>query len=555
MLVPVEIVLAVAHDVAPGRAGWVLALVIGTVAGLLVYLLAHLLLRSVESLAPVEPAPHGSGHAPGWVVMTVAGSGALNHTSGPAGIVAATLAGGTLIGPLVVLRPWLAAMVVAACALGVCVWRVPETAAFLTITITPLVAGIDRGRLIPVLRPNEALVAALAGILVVRALVQLRPGQRWRLRLSRLEVALVLMAVANSFLPLALMLLRGRPVEADDISYAMVLWKYLGVYALVRASVHTDRAVRWCLWGSVFSASVVAVIGILQALDVLGIRHLLEGYYAPFGYTGALAQPRGGSTLALPAAAADLLILNLVIVTGLWWKDQRRPLPLAAFGSLFVFGVLAAAEFSSTLGLVVAMLCVALALHRFRLLAYAPLAIAPAIALLWPVINHRLIGFQGAAGLPVSWTTRLSNLQNYFGRLFSGWNPLLGVRPAARVVVEVQGTGFVWIESGYTWLFWGGGIPLAPGLRWFVVCRPSAGRCGRGSRPRGGDRTARESRRPPRSSGVVVVTVLMLFDPHLTYRGAARPACSRCWPSTAVRPSTGVAATPEHVFERTGERS
>ena len=48
MLVPVEIVLAVAHDVAPGRAGWVLALVIGTVAGLLVYLLAHLLLRSVE---------------------------------------------------------------------------------------------------------------------------------------------------------------------------------------------------------------------------------------------------------------------------------------------------------------------------------------------------------------------------------------------------------------------------------------------------------------------------------------------------------------------------
>lgn len=480
--------------------------------------------------------------------MTTAVSWPAVTGAGPGAIVAVAVAGGAALGPLVVLEPRLAAMGAVGCLLSVCVWRVPATAAFLAITITPLVAGIDRGRLVPVLRPHEALVAALAAILIARALVQLRPGQRLTLRLSRLEVALVLMAVANSFLPLAWMLVRGRAIEPDDISYALVLWKYLAVYAVVRASVRSERAVRWCLWGSLVTATVVSAIGILQALDLFGIRQLLAGYYAPFGYTGALAQPRGGSTIALPAATADFLILNLVIAAGLWWKDHRQPFPLAAMALVFVFGALAAAEFSSTLGLLVAMFSVALALHRLRLLAYAPLALAPAVVLLWPVIEHRLTGFQGAAGLPVSWITRWSNLQNYFWpELFSGWNPLLGVRPAARVVVEGQGTGFVWIESGYTWLLWGGGVGLLLAFCWFVpvACR------------------AMWARSQPVSSysavaalaafaGVVMVTVLMIFDPHLTYRGAA-DCLFALFALAAVR-SAEPHASPEPVLGRTGER-
>ncbi len=481
--------------------------------------------------------------------MTTAGTWPSETHISRASAAGVVVAAGTLLGPFVALEPKLAVMAVAGSVLSVCVWRVPALAAFLIITITPLVAGIDRGRLIPLLRPNEALVAALAGVLVVRALIRLRPGQRITIRLSRLELVLVVMAVANSLLPLAWMLVRGRSIEADDISYALVLWKYLAVYVVVRSTVRTELAVRWCLWGSMATACVVSVIGIMQALDLLGVRHLLLGYYAPFGYTGALAQPRGGSTLALPAAAADLLILNLVIVLGLWRKDHRHPVVLGAIGLVFVFGVLAAAEFSSALGLLIAIVCVALALHRLHLLAYAPLVIAPAAVVLWPVINHRLIGFQGVAGVPVSWITRWSNLQNYFWpELFSGWNPLLGVRPAARVVVQGQGTGFVWIESGYTWLLWGGGVPLLAAFCWFVptACRTMWARCQPVTSYRAVAALAA-------LAGVVMVTVLMLFDPHLTYRGAA-DCLFALFALAAVGGSTESLTEREPLIGRTGER-
>jgi hypothetical protein len=120
-------------------------------------------------------------------------------------------------------------------------------------------------------------------------------------------------------------------------------------------------------------------------------------------------------------------------------------------------------------------------------------------------------------GLPVSWTGRLHNLQSYFWpELFHGLNPVLGVRLSARVPVASQARGYAWIESGYTWLLWGGGLPLfvAFFLLLYVVLR-------RGVRLASGPADAIGAVGRAMVVAFGVMAVLMFFDPHLTYRGSA----------------------------------
>jgi len=230
-----------------------------------------------------------------------------------------------------------------------------------------------------------------------------------------------------------------------------------------------------------------------------------------------LAIGRGSSTLALAAAVADLAILNLAIAIALLLRGSKHRFLLGMAVVLCLFGTLGAGEFSTVLGLIVAVIALIVVSRATRLIGYAiPLLLLGGVVM-WPVLETRLLGFQSASGLPDSWIVRLYNLNTYFWpELGAHGNWLLGVRPAARVPAAHEEFGYVWIESGYTWLLWGGGIPLLGAyVYWVVVSLRRAGAA------------ARRATGAAAVIGMAIVAavaadvVLMLFDPHLTYRGAA----------------------------------
>jgi hypothetical protein len=380
-------------------------------------------------------------------------------------------------------------------------------------------AGIDRGSLIPVLRPSEAvdllLGAGLIGALLIGTAV--RPAHSEAAK--RISRSILIMAVVSSVVPLLWMIARGVTITSDDILYAFVIWKLYGVYLLIRTSVRSELDVRRCLWISMTAGAAVGIVAILQVLGLFGVGHVLSTYYNNFGTTGAtLVLSRGSSTLALPIAVADLMTFNLAVAVAFLVQGSRRRNLLFAFIAIFVAGVIAAGEISGVLGLALGALATALILRRFApLLALSSIGVA-AGTILRSVVQARLEGFRGSAsGIPESWVGRLDNLRTYFWpQLSSHYNFILGLRPTARVVEPAQITGYVWIESGYTWLLWAGGIPFLLSFLYFTL---------------GGIRIMAANVRERADAvgvaataalvGLVVVGVLMVLDPHLTYRGSS----------------------------------
>ena len=434
----------------------------------------------------------------------------------PASAVLSWLAvvGAVLLGPLVLHNPWVVAAAVLATALATAVFVHPPLAGYVVI-LTPLFAGLGRGTALPLIRPGEAVTLVVAAALLARVLLALASGDPPPTSPRRADASVVLLVVAGSVLPVVFLVARGRSVSQDDVLYAFQILKFAVVYLIVRLSIRTDEQVGRCLRLTMLVAAVVAVIGILQALDLFGVRQALLVHYPPTD-DALLESSRASSTLAHPFAMADLMVFSLA-VAGAWlvrWGGRRW---LAAAAALFAVGALSSGEFSGALALVVAVTALGVLTRRLgrAMLALLPVAVLAGV-LLQPIIDDRLQGFSSPRGLPDSWLGRLQNLENYvWPKLASGLNWVVGVRPSARVPIGNTPAPFVYIESGYTWLLWVGGIPLFVAFVVFLVTNFRATR--RIASQRDDFVAIAATAAFVALSVVAVVTVL---DAHLTLRGS-----------------------------------
>jgi hypothetical protein len=419
---------------------------------------------------------------------------------------------------LVVVAGTLALGIVVVAVLVALVALRPAVGAYLYLGVTPLVAGINRDVFLPVLRLHEALLLLIIGALALRGLVRMLMGHRYDLRLSRVDVAMAALAVSGSLVSILWRFSQGEPITTDDLFYAVVLLKYLALYVVFRVAIRSSVEARNSLWVALAATSVVGLLAILQALGLFGVPELLFRLYPPFlGETADVG--RGASTLALTFAVADVsLICAAAAVVLLREATGRKRHLLMGLVALYLLSALAAGQFSGFIGIGVAALALGYAFGETRrVLRYGIPASIVGGLMVWPVIGQRLEGFQSSGGLPQSWNGRLDNLTRFILPEFSnGWNLIFGVRPAARVPAPETWREWVFIESGYVWLLWSGGIPLLVAFCYFIVV------CLRTLRAAMARHTL-EVRAIATGAfvGLWVIAVLTVFDPHLTMRGVA----------------------------------
>lgn len=432
-------------------------------------------------------------------------------------VVAATALAAAILAVPLVLAPLGFVVLVGAAAVVAGVIARPRLATYVLLPVTLLTGGVERGVVAPLLRPSEVLLVLVGGALLLRAVMRMTTGKRPQHTITRVELALVLLCITGSVLPLLMMVARSRPIELEDLLYASTFWKYLALYVIVRVTIRTEQQTATCLWLVMGAAAVVAVLGVLQSLELFGLPRLLARFYTPEGELDSLAQNRGSSTLGSSLAVGDVMAFSLAIAAGWLLRGGAHRRLLAAAAVVFVFGALAAGQFSSVIALTVAAVAVGFITRRLHrlVLAGAPVALAAAVAL-EPVIRRRLSGFESSAGVPRSWLGRLENLRRFFWpELSSDYNYLLGVRPAARVRAPENWRDWVYIESGHTWLLWTGGIPFV--VAFAVFAWLSLTRTARLARARTG---AIGVAATAAFAALAVQVVLLTLDVHLVLRGA-----------------------------------
>jgi hypothetical protein len=457
---------------------------------------------------PEHPEPHPTGSRP------PGGSGDL-LVAGP------FLAAALVVAPLLGLAPRMGILAFGGLLVVLVAALRPTAATIVLIAVNPLLVGVERGSVVPSLRLNEAAAApVMCGLAVALLIRWRRSGWRRPEGFHALDVVVVALAVTASVTTLLWMYARGHEITTDDLQYALVLWKLVLFYAMVRLFIRTAQDIRHLLWAVLGTALLIGGIGLLQSLGIGPVIDFLAGVIPPEEGGYGLGENRATATFGNPIAYGALMIYAGVAALALALRDGGSTLLWAAAAALTLCG-LASGQISILLGLVVAGGALAVTTGAARRVVLGGLALlGVGLLALQPVLKGRISDLDPQTGLPTSWTGdygRMANLQTYFlPELWTDFNWLFGVQPAARVPGKEAWLVWVYIESGYVWLLWVGGIPL---LIAFLALILVTARTGRRLRSAGEP----VSRAMGLTLGVIaaVLAVLTLLDPHITLRGSA----------------------------------
>ena len=403
---------------------------------------------------------------------------------------------------------WTVLGALALCALiAVVAWR-PAVGTYVYVSTVCLVAGIDRNTLIPLLRPNEALLSIVLVGASVGGWYRFLGGARSPMSFTRVDLALAGFLLFSTVWPVTSVLVRGAWPTSLDVASLLPVCKLVALYLLVRHTVLTEHQCALLVRLMVRSGAVVA----LKTLHVGPVIGVLHRFYAPDESAGEVGD-RGGATLGSPLSTGDVVVIALVLLLCCHRRALFGRKESLVLGIVLCAGVPAAGEFSTWIAAVVAL---GLLLWRMPELRRPALRATPLVAVAAvvgaPAFLRRVGEFSGS-GVPESWLGRWDNLSNFFLPRFDLTHIVLGVAPNPVLNAPETWREVIYLESGYLYFLWIGGIPLLVAFIWLSVEVL---------------RAVRRDRLVPGVGGGCasaleilwwVLLVLTVLDPHLTVRG------------------------------------
>lgn len=309
--------------------------------------------------------------------------------SAPA-FLAVGLAAMVATGVAVTLGPLPAVATTTATAGALAVLRRPELGGYTLVALVPVLSGVRRGLPVPGLRPSEALVVGLGGLLLLTS--RRHQLAKW----TGVDWALLIYAAVSALVPAAHLALRGGGLSLEALSPVLLPLQFFLLYRAVRTTIVTHGQRRVALRLLLGASVVVAAIATVQQLDIGPARRIVQEItnaevLTSYGYTQN-ARATGPFQHWHPLAG----YLTVMILLGVSLLLDARQRVMSRRGLVVVLvaatvGLMLSVTFTSMLGVLLGIAILGWRTQTLRrVLAGAAVAALAAAVVFGPVLLDRV---------------------------------------------------------------------------------------------------------------------------------------------------------------------
>ena len=370
-----------------------------------------------------------------------------------------------LIGATTAVSPLLGIGFVVGIIYGMFALSYPMLNGYIVIIGIALSSGMERGGLIPLLIPNELVLAASMGLAAPYILTV-----RWnQISLSGgMVITIIIFLSGTIFLPIIIHKLRGVPIGFADIFSLLSPAQYVLLYFLFKYLPRDETDRRHLVWMLLFMSLIIAIVGLLQAANFEPVWEFLTKWYPSSHLAEAGEYRRVTSLLSAWNSLGTFLMLNLLVVRSLHATEtvtMNRTL-LGIFSFIFLICMVASGSYASIGGLVLGVLILETLDKRLSLRFLVMMTIGGLISyvLLEPLITARA-AFQEQGDTLVPQTLRFRFTvwaEIYLPLIRRNW--LWGIQP---IIPETS--AWRWAENHYLYvLYRGGTVALGAHIIWIT---------------------------------------------------------------------------------------